>query len=68
MCELVAVSEPGHNRTFPSSLKPMFQSEANYEVTEIKITFYFHPNKTHCNKKSFELSPVLKTTYFRIRK
>ena len=68
LCELVAVSELGLNRTFPSSLKPMFQSEANYEVTDIKITFYFLPNKTHCNKKSFAPSPVLKTTYFRTRK
>ena len=64
MCELVAVSELGLNRTFPSSLKPMFQSEANYEVTDIKITFYFHPNKTHCNKKSFALSPRFENDIF----
>ena len=47
-------------RPFPSCLKPLFQSEAKYKVTDIKIFFYSHPNTTHFHKKGIVLGLLLK--------
>ena len=68
MRKRVAVDELGHNRPFPSCPYPLFQSEAKYEVIDIKMTFYSHANKTQFHKESFPLGAVLKTTYFGTRK
>ena len=47
-------------RPFPSCLKPLFQSEAKYKATDIKIFFYSHPNTTHFQKKGIVLGLLLK--------
>ena len=47
-------------RPFPSCLKPLFQSEAKYKATDIKILFYSHPNTTHFHKKGIVLGLLLK--------
>ena len=47
-------------RPFPSCLKPLFQSEAKYKATDIKIFFYSHPNTTHFHKKGIVLGLLLK--------
>ena len=47
-------------RPFPSCLKPLFQSEAKYKATDIKIFFYSHPNTTHFHKKGILLGLLLK--------
>ena len=55
------------NRSFPSYAKPLFRSEAKYDVIDTKIIFYCHANKTHFRKKGFALSLVLKVRVFRTR-
>ena len=47
-------------RPFPSCLKPLFQSEAKYKATDIKIFFYSHPNTTHFHKKGIVPGLLLK--------
>ena len=47
-------------RPFPSCLKPLFQSEAKYKATDLKIFFYSHPNTTHFHKKGIVLGLLLK--------
>ena len=56
------------NRPFPSSPKPLFQSEFKCEAIGMKIIFHFHANKTHFKKRGFALSQVLKATVLGTRK
>ena len=57
------------NRPFPSYPKPLFQSEAKCEATDIKmIFFYSHAYKTHFHKKGIALSLALKARDFGTRK
>lgn len=57
------------NRPFPSSLKPLFQSEAECEAIDLKMIFFlFSYNKTHLHNKSFALSLDLKGRVLRTRK
>ena len=44
--------------------KPLFQSKAECETTEVKMIFYSHANKTHFHKKGFTLSLVWKVRIF----
>ena len=41
--------------SFPSSFKPLFESEAKWRAIDMKVIFYSHANKTHFHKKSFAL-------------
>ena len=43
------------NRTFPSCLKPLFQSEAKNEAVDMKMIFYFQTRKTRFHKKGLTL-------------
>ena len=56
------------NRPFPSSKKSHFQSEAKYEVIDMKMIFNCDANKTHFHNKGFALSLVLNVRYFGTRK
>ena len=58
----------GENRPFPSSKKSHFQSEAKYEVIDMKMIFNCDANKTHFHNKGFALSLVLNVRYFGTRK
>ena len=42
----------------------MFQSEAKWEIIDMKVVFYFHANKTHFHNQGFALSLVLKVIVF----
>ena len=44
--------------------KPLFQSEAKCETTDMKMSFHSHANKTLSNEKGFTLSIVLKGRIF----
>ena len=44
-----------NNTSFPSSFKPLFESEAKCRAIDMKVIFYSHANKTHFHKKSFAL-------------
>ena len=44
-----------YNRPFPSCLKPLFQSEAQYKTIDLKMIFYAHWNKTHFHNKGLHL-------------
>ena len=44
--------------------KPLFQSEAKCETTDMKMSFHSHANKTLSNEKGFTLSIVLKVRIF----
>lgn len=50
------------NSPFPScpGPKPLFQSEANCDHIEWKMSFYSKENNTHFHKKCFALSLILK--------
>ena len=56
------------NWPFPSCCKPLFQSEAKSEATDMTMIFHSHSNKTHLYKKGFALSLVLKVRLFATRK
>ena len=53
---------------FPNCSKPLFQSEAKCEATDMKMIFHSHANKTHLYKKGFALSVVLKVRVFATQK
>ena len=57
-------SPAGENRSFPSSKKSRFQSEAKCEAIDMKMIFNYDANKTHFHKKGFALSLVLKVRFF----
>ena len=44
------------NKQFSSHPKPLFQSETNYEATDLKKTSHYPANKTDFNKKGFHLA------------
>ena len=55
------------NRPFPSFAKPLSQSEANWEASDMEMIVYSRANKspfTSVHKKSFALSLVLKVRVF----
>ena len=49
---MTAVGKLFHSQ-FPSCPKPLFQSEANCEATDMKTIFHSRANKTHYQKKGF---------------
>ena len=44
------------NKQFSSYPKPLFQSETNYEATDLKKTSHYPANKIDFNKKGFHLA------------
>lgn len=44
------------DRTFPSSSKPLFQSEAQSKAIDVKTVFNSHGIKIHFHKQEFALS------------
>ena len=57
-----------YNGPFLSWSKPLFQSEANCEAIDLKMSFYSHANETHLHKKDFALSLVPKVRVFGAQK
>ena len=51
-------------RSFPSCHKPLFQGEAQYKATDVKMIFHSHANATHFHNKHFALALVLKVRVF----
>jgi len=49
------------NSPFASCLKPLFQSEANCNDIDMKMSFYSHENKTHFHQKCFALQPYFES-------
>ena len=47
---------PWNKLTFPSCLKPLFQSEAKFKAIDMKMIFYSHANKTHFPRKVLQLA------------
>ena len=60
------------NRSFPSSLVALFQSESKCETILMKMNYDLHENETACrthfNMKGFALRLVLKQRHKRTRK
>ena len=54
------------NRPFMSCPKPLFQSEATREATDMKIIFYSHVNKVHFHNKGLVLSLLLKVAFLEL--
>ena len=52
--------------SFPSCLKPLFQSEAKCEAIDFKMIFYSHTNRTHFHNKGFALSLVLNVSFWNL--
>ena len=52
------------NGPFPSCLKPLYQTEAECEATDMKTTFHFHAHKTHFHLKGFALKLLFKVRVF----
>ena len=42
------------NKAITELPKPLFQSEAKYEVIDMKMNYYSPANNTHFHKKGFE--------------
>ena len=55
---------PSFNRLFPSCLKPLFQSEANFWRFKFEDGFYSYANKIHFHNKGLALSLVLKVSFW----
>ena len=51
-----------------SSAKPLFYNEVMCKTFLVKMSFYYHVNKTHFHKKGFALGLVLGVGVFGIRK
>lgn len=55
-----------NNTSFPSCLKPLFESEAKCRAIAMKVIFYSHANKPF--HKGFALSLVIKVGVYGARK
>ena len=52
------------NRPYPSGPKPLYQIEAESEVTDIKTTFHSHARRTYFHMKGFAVRLPFKVRVF----